>query len=127
MTRDELKQLHQLKKEVIMWEDELEKLEGEIYPQGLGGIPSGKVSDKTGSAACAIVECRDMIREKLTELRRAEAEALRYIATIEDSQTRQIFYMRCVLGMGWAAIADCLGGNTQDSVRMIFNRYCEWD
>jgi hypothetical protein len=127
MTKDELKQIYYLKKEVAMWEEELEKLEGEMYPQGAGGISDGSISDKTGRVACAIAECRDMIQEKMSALKKVEAEALRYIASIDDSHTRQIFYMRCVLGMGWKEIAEVIGGNTQDSVRMIFNRYCEWD
>jgi hypothetical protein len=48
----------------------------------------------------------------------------KFIQTIEDSFTRQIFYYRYVKCMTWKQVAYMTGGyNTEDGVRKIAERY----
>ena len=67
----------------------------------------------------------------LTQLNDAKNELLEltsgveeYINTIEDSHIRRIVRYRVIDGMTWRKIAFNMGGsNTEDSVRMAFNRF----
>lgn len=46
-----------------------------------------------------------------------------FIRSIKDTHTRRIVTLRIVDGMSWKEVADKMGGmNTEDSVRMAFNR-----
>lgn len=53
---------------------------------------------------------------------RAVSEIEEYIFSIDDSLTRQIFSLRCVVGCSWEGIA-AKTGNTADSVKKIYYRY----
>lgn len=61
------------------------------------------------------------IMENQLVLRTCEVE--RFICSIKDSLTRRIINYRVFEGLQWNEIADKIGGdNTEDSVRMVFNR-----
>lgn len=61
------------------------------------------------------------IMENQLVLRTCEVE--RFICSIKDSVTRRIINYRVFEGLQWNEIADKIGGdNTEDSVRMVFNR-----
>lgn len=46
-----------------------------------------------------------------------------FIASIKDSHIRRIVSLRVVDGLSWGEVARKIGGNTEDSVRMTFNRF----
>ena len=46
-----------------------------------------------------------------------------FIASITDSHIRRIDNLRVLEGLSWQKVADRIGGNTEDSVRMAFERY----
>lgn len=53
-------------------------------------------------------------------------EVEEFIASIDDSRMRRIISLRYIEGLSWNKIADKIGGgNTEDSIRMAFNRFME--
>lgn len=52
-------------------------------------------------------------------------EVEEFITTIGDSRMRRIISLRFIEGLSWNKVADCIGGNTEDSIRMAFNRFME--
>lgn len=46
-----------------------------------------------------------------------------FISSISDSHIRRIVNLRVVEGLSWQKVADKIGGNTEDSVRMAFERF----
>ncbi len=53
-------------------------------------------------------------------------EVEEFIASIDDSRMRRIINLRLIEGLSWNKVADRIGGNnTEDSIRMAFNRFME--
>lgn len=53
-------------------------------------------------------------------------EVEEFITTLEDSRMRRIINLRFIEGLSWNKVADRIGGgNTEDSIRMAFNRFIE--
>lgn len=127
MTKKELSQLYYLNKEIKKDRERLEELETKAtkITQGVSGTPfSSGISDKTGRYAVEIAEQRKLIEAKMHQCVILENKIYRYINTIEDSLTRQIFTERYIEHKSWLKIALSVGGdNTADSVRMIHNRF----
>lgn len=106
MTKRELQQYYYLDKEIAAERLHLAELE-------LLQAPDGEIN-----------ETRKVIKCKLEEAEIMKQRILREIMEINDTFLRQIFLMRHVDLMSWAAIAMRIGGdNTPDSVRMAHDRY----
>lgn len=59
-----------------------------------------------------------------TELVSKVADVEKFICSISDSHIRRIVRLRAVESMSWNEVAAQIGGNnTEDSVRMMYNRY----
>lgn len=59
-----------------------------------------------------------------TELVSKVADVEKFICSIPDSHIRRIVRLRAVDSMSWNEVATQMGGgNTEDSVRMMYNRY----
>ena len=96
LTKDELKQIYYINKEIQMWQRELEK----IRSQGL--VKSPTISDMPKGG------------QKLIE----------YIEGVDDSLMKQIIFYRCVSCMTWQEVADAVGGNnTENSVKKAYSRF----
>lgn len=53
-------------------------------------------------------------------------EVEEFIASLDDSRMRRIINLRFIEKLSWVAVAHRIGGgNTEDSVRMAFNRFME--
>lgn len=66
------------------------------------------------------------IEDKYTELLELQNDVEEYIESITDSRMRRIIRMRFIDKLTWNQVADNIGGgNTEDSVRMAFNRFIE--
>ncbi len=53
-------------------------------------------------------------------------EVEEFIAGITDSRIRRIINLRFIEGLSWGYVATLMGGgNNEDSVRMMFNRYMD--
>lgn len=130
MNKRDVKQLYYLSREVAMWQDKLNELRETLKVSApatdSGGGRPGGTSDKVGNLAADIVDTERIVLGKLSEIQLRRNEVLRWISSLEDSTARQIVMYRCVDLMSWRDIAMKLGGgNTEDSVRMIFNRLFE--
>lgn len=76
---------------------------------------------------------KTILQNKMMKLERLESEIGQmiidvdnFIYTIPDSNVRQIARFRFVDGFSWKEVAQRMGGgNTEDGVRMMFNRYMD--
>ena len=97
---------------------------------GCGGIQHFKIE---GFPIVAYEKARNSlqkniqkIEDKYTELLELQNEVEEYIESISDSRMRRIIRMRFLDKLTWNQVADNIGGgNTEDSVRMAFNRFIE--
>ena len=126
MTLKELSQLYRLNREIGDLEHRIVQLRcaSENITQKITGMPFvGGISDKTAIAA----EIADAETELIARKSLAVVEynrLLRYISTIDDSQTRQIFMLHFVDGLGWRQVAFSMGGgNTEETVKKICYRF----
>lgn len=125
MTRKELEQLHDLKKELKMWKAKLVEMEAQMNasasPAEATGVHSGKISDKTGNLATDIADTK-MIIEHLADMCERRINIItHHIATIDDSRLKQIVELRCVDDLSWIQIGHRMH-STADACRMTFNR-----
>ena len=129
MTKKELSQLSNLRKEIKLLEYRLKRLEDmstNITPQITGMPHASQVSDKVGNYATEIALLKDLIKKNKDEVWKECLRLENYISGIDDSLIRQILSYRYVNGLSWAAVAHCIGGNnTADSVRKLLDRFLE--
>lgn len=126
MTKKELSQLYYLSKEIKTKEEQLEQLKAiaESTTAQLTGMPHASVAnDKIGKTAAEIADIKALIQLKIQEYWHEYNRLMRYINDIDDSLVRQIMTLRYINGMTWNAVADTIGGNTDDSVRKMHDRY----
>ena len=98
VTKQELKQLHRLHKEVEMYKKFLTKHEDP--------------------------NIRTMLDKHLFEIIELERAAIEVINSIPDSYIRTVVTLRCIEGKSWNRIATEMGGgNTPDCFRKMFSRF----
>ncbi len=129
MTLSELSQLYYLKREIELDKQRLAELRSKLYS------PFAPVLSNTPKSPCrsphklendTVIanELEQLIRQKIERCNAERLKLEKYIETISDSMTRQIFTLRFISGLTWQAVAMKIGGNnTADSVRMICFRY----
>ena len=131
MTLKELSQLYYLNQEIDRDKKRLEELKIKAYSlpgSKFTGMPSGgAISGSSIDRNIAeIADLEAIISAKLVQCLHERTRLERYIASIPDSLTRQIFTLRFVNCMTWLQVAlNVGGGNTEDSVRMTCSRYIE--
>lgn len=129
MTKRELEQIYFLHKELKMWQERLSELQADIAlsPKVMDGMPYSKtntVSSPTEIKAIRLAEVRKIVEGKLSEIQLTIADIEEYIASIDDSMTRQIIEYRCCKLMSWTDVANRIGkGYTSETVRQIYHRY----
>ena len=126
MTKKELSQLYYLSKEIKAKEEQLEQLKAiaESTTAQLSDMPHANgANDKIGKTAAEIADIKALIQLKIQEYWHEYNRLMRYINDIDDSLVRQIMTLRYINGMTWNAVADTIGGNTDDSVRKMHDRY----
>lgn len=127
MTKQQLEQIYYTARELNMWERELERLKARSpvsSPQPHNGT-SGGTSDPTAQKAERVISLEDKIQKLKEKLQAERDEAVRFVMTIPDSITRMIVYYRCVGLMSWRKVAyEIGGGNTEESVRKVYERFC---
>lgn len=131
MTIKELSQLYWLKKEIAKDQERLEELERLACSPGspnYDGMPKapGYSGNKIERYVADILDLRAIIDAKRQQCIHEQLILERYIASIDDSLTRQIFEARFVDCRTWLGVALKVGGgNTEDSVKKICYRYLE--
>ena len=129
MTREELKQIYYINKEIKMWQRELDRLQCKslIGSQRIDGMPKGSgTSDKVADLAIEKEEIREIINGKLTEIQVQRKRIMNYINGIEDSLLRQIMFLRNVSCMNWNQVARELN-STENCVKQIYSRHFRKD
>ena len=129
MTKEELKQINYINKEILMWQKELDRLQCKSLVKGqeITDMPFGSgTSDKVADLAIEIVDTKAVIKGMLAEIQIQRRKIIDYIEGIDDSLLRQVMFLRNVSCMSWGRVANEIGGsNTENSVRMIYNRHFE--
>ncbi len=128
MTLNELSQLYYLNREIESDQQrlkELEQLSGSPSSPQLTGMPhSGSTESKVEKIAAEIVDLRDLIKTKQRRCLEERVRLERWINTIPDSLTRQVFQYRFAECLNWKQVVFRVGGpNTTASVKMICYRY----
>lgn len=127
MTKKELLQLWYLNREIDREQKRLFQLKAAATDTSVkvSGLPHGNhVSDKTAVAAL-IADSEAVLQEKI-QLCIAEYNRLnRFIASVDDSLTRQILQLRYVDGLSWVAVAHHSGCGSESTVRSIVDRFLD--
>lgn len=129
MNLAELSKLYYIKSEVLEREKRLAVLKAQgrsLQSPRYDGMPKNKSTEsRVESAAIEIVEAENALSEALARYYSERIRLERFIASIDDSLTRQVFTGRFVEGLTWAEVAEYVGGNTEASVKKICYRYLD--
>ena len=120
--------INKLEKQIEKIEDEgavIDKVrggEGGLQSFRIEGFPYPEYSRKKTLLFARKAKLSDMELELLEKVNMVEE----YISSLSDSHIRRIISLRVVEGLSWNKIAIKMGGNnTEDSVRMCYNRFIE--
>lgn len=93
--------------------------------QEINGMPHAPgISDQVNSLVIEIEDLKERISHLQAECVQEKSILEKYIAAIEDDQTRTIFRLRFVHCMTWPQVAKAIGGgNTGTNVKLICYRY----
>lgn len=129
LTKKEAGQLYYIDKETAMWQRELYKIQNRSYinsPQVTGMPFVGGTSDKTAANAINVVDLEKKIIENEAKASKLREEILLFIAELDDACDRMIVVQRAMCKKSWNEVASIIGGNnTENSVRMRFDRLFE--
>jgi len=130
LTKEELKQIYYINKEIKMWQKELERLQCKslIKGQEITGLPfgNGGNTDKVGDMAVDMADIETIIRGKLAEIQVQRKKIIEYIDGIEDSLLRQIVFLRNVSCMSFRQISiEIGGGNTEEGIKKLYYRHLD--
>ena len=128
MTVKELSQLYWLNREIEADKRRLEELESMVLSpktQNLNGMPrTSGCGDSMARRVADIIDLKAIISAKQQQCVYERNRLERYINSIPDSLTRQIFSLRFINGLSWIQTAMSIGGgNTEDGVRKRVYRY----
>lgn len=132
MTVKELSQLFYLGREIEMDRRrlaELEEMADSLSSPSMDGMPHAPgYGDKIARCVAEIVDLQAIIAAKQQQCLYERSRLERYIASVPDSLTRQIFTLRFVEGKTWGQVAAAIGGgNSEDSVKKACYRYLRAD
>jgi hypothetical protein len=127
LTKEDLKQIYSLNREIKMWQMELEKYRSKslIKGQEITGMPFGSgLSDKTGRLAAEIADTEAVIQGLLARIQIERRKIVEYISGVDDSAMRQIIYLFCVSNLNWNQVAVSIGdGYTAEAVKQSYYRH----
>lgn len=96
--------------------------EGGLQSFKIEGFPYPEYSRKKTLLYSGKATLTSLEMELLETLNKVEE----FIASVSDSRMRRIINLRFIEGLSWNKVADRIGGgNTEDSIRMAFNRFME--
>ena len=93
--------------------------EGGLQSFKIEGFPYPEYSRKRTLLFARKATLSELEMELLETLNDVEV----FISSIKDSHIRRIVNLRVVEGLSWRKVANRIGGNTEDSVRMTFERF----
>ena len=136
MTRQKLKQVRYLKREIRLIQEQITAVEAEIVTDKVkGSDPDHPWTERhyiikglPGERNEKLLRLRDRLERRKGDLQDLRAEIFEWVESIDDSLIRQIIILRHVNGLTWEQVAAHIGGNnTADSVRMIHDRFLKRD
>ena len=129
------KECKEVREKIEKLEKQIEKIEsdGNVIDKvrgGDGGLQSFKIEGfpypEYSRKKTLLYARKATLSELEMELLETLNEVETFIASVKDSHMRRIISLRVVDGLSWNKVADCIGGgNTEDSIRMSFNRFME--
>lgn len=129
MTKKEMSQLFHLNREIERDKARLAELEAAAtgITQRITGLPGGGIpEDKIARYASEIADLKAIIELNIQRCWYELNRLNRYIAEVEDSETRQILSLRFVSGLTWRQVAASMGeGYTEDYARKRVERFFE--
>ena len=130
MTVNELSQLYYLNEEIKKNKRKLQELRSRrgLHSQVIDDMPhgDGPRRSKDEDLTAMIIDLEEVIKARLVLAQKERIRLERYIMTIPDSLTRQIFEDRFVSLMSWGEVAVDIGGDrgcSADRVKKICYRY----
>ena len=101
--------------------------EGGLQSFVIEGVPYDEYNDKLSDLAFAkksLYHTKEVIKAEEMRFILRTKEVEQFISSINDSMVRRIARFRVVDGLSWNEVANKIGGdNTEDSVRMCFERF----
>lgn len=135
MTRQKLKQIRHLKREIELLEEQILNLEAGIVTDKVRGSlshhPWIETSFKiTGFDQVELSQKMERLKKKMQrrvdDLMELREEILEFVEGIDDSLLRQVIILRHVNGLSWEQVAAEIGsGTTWNSLRMMHDRFLE--
>lgn len=135
MTRQKLKQIRHLKREIELLEDQILNLEAGIVTDKVRGSlphhPWIETSFKiTGFDREELGQKMERLKRKMQrrvdDLLELREEILEFVESIDDSLLRQVIILRHVNGLTWDQVAaEVGGGNTGNTLQKMHDRYFE--
>ena len=122
ITKKDLYEVSKLTREISMWEKELAKLENKslLNKQRIIGMPFGSgCSDKVAETATNSVLYKSIISSLLKKLQSQRDKIMKYILSVDDSEIRQMLFLRCILDKDW----DEIGKDLCYSSTYLKNKY----
>lgn len=124
-----LARLNELREGLIILRETKEELEvkADSIPGGqISGMPSakGSANSKEFSYISLVHDKDTILKEKSEKTMLQFSKEIRYIVSIKDKTTHDIFMYRFLYGWEWGEVAKKIGGkNSADGVRMHATRY----
>ncbi len=134
MTRQELKQVRYLKREIELLQEQIAAVEAEIVTDKVtGSDPDHPWTERhyiikglPGERNEKLLRLRDRLERRKSDLQDMRVEIFEWVESIDDSLLRQVIILRHVNGLGWRQVArEIGGGNTAESIRKLHDRYFE--
>ena len=135
MTRQKLKQIRHLKREIELLEDQILNLEAGIVTDKVrGSLPhhpwietSFKITGFDREELSRKMErLKERLQRRVDDLMDLRAEILEFVEGIDDSLLRQVIILRHVNGLTWDQVAkEVGGGNTGNTLQKMHDRYFE--
>ena len=127
MTKNELKQLYYLNREIEEQQRRLEELEclSATCTSHITGMPRADgISNKVAKYASELADLKGLLELNLKRCFYELNRINRFIESITDSQMRMIISLRYVNGLSWFQVAESIGGgNTEDGVKKAAYRF----
>lgn len=125
----------EVREKIEKLEKQIDKIESEgnvidKVTGGLGGLQSFKIEGfpypEYSRKKTLLYARKATLSELEMELLETLNEVEEFIASVKDSHIRRIISLRVVDGLSWNKVADRIGGgNTEGSVKMVFQRYMQ--
>ena len=128
------KEIEEIKRKKAKLEKKIAKIEQEgavidTVTGGLGGIQHFKIegvrSNKHSELRIALKGYEEKLIKREIKAMQIVNDIELFISEIDDALMRRIIDLRFIERLSWQEVADRIGGNTEDSVRMQFERFMQ--